>query len=90
MKPNLLFIFADDWGYGDLGCYGNWTLPTPQLDRLAAQEAQTQRSDDIVKQVYEHLDRFGTASGGSEPEMRSQVAVFEAIHAYKNASTLIT
>lgn len=36
-KPNILFIFADDWGYGDLGCYGHEQILTPNLDRLALQ-----------------------------------------------------
>lgn len=36
-KPNVLFIFADDWGWGDLSCHGNKTFSTPNLDRLASQ-----------------------------------------------------
>nr|WP_161792103.1 sulfatase-like hydrolase/transferase [Pedobacter glucosidilyticus] len=36
-KPNIVFIFADDWGYGDLGCYGNKEVQTPNLDKLARQ-----------------------------------------------------
>jgi hypothetical protein len=36
-RPNILYILADDLGYGDLGCYGQETLATPHLDRLAAQ-----------------------------------------------------
>ena len=36
-KPNILFIFADDWGYGDLGCYGNTEVATPCIDKLARQ-----------------------------------------------------
>ena len=33
--PNLVFIMADDLGYGDLGCYGQERIRTPNLDRLA-------------------------------------------------------
>ena len=33
--PNFVIIFADDLGYGDLGCYGSPTLQTPRLDRMA-------------------------------------------------------
>jgi arylsulfatase A-like enzyme len=36
-RPNVLFILADDLGYGDLSCYGRPDYDTPVLDRLAAQ-----------------------------------------------------
>jgi N-acetylgalactosamine-6-sulfatase len=35
-QPNIVFILADDWGWGDLGCHGHPWLQTPQLDALAA------------------------------------------------------
>ena len=35
LRPNIVLIFVDDMGYGDLGCYGNKKNKTPNIDRLA-------------------------------------------------------
>lgn len=35
--PNIVFIMADDMGYGDAGCYGATRIPTPNIDRLASE-----------------------------------------------------
>jgi len=34
-RPNFVFMFADDLGWGDLGCYGHPRLKTPCLDKMA-------------------------------------------------------
>ena len=36
-KPNIIYIMCDDLGYGDLGCYGQKIIQTPNLDRMASQ-----------------------------------------------------
>ena len=36
-KPNIVYILADDLGFGDLGCYGQKKLTTPHIDLLAAE-----------------------------------------------------
>lgn len=51
--PNILFILADDWGYGDLGCYGNPNISTPNIDSLAGQGTR--------------YTQFHVASGVSSP-----------------------
>jgi len=42
-RPNILFIFTDDWGWGDLGCHGHPYLKTPNIDRLAREGTDFQR-----------------------------------------------
>jgi N-acetylgalactosamine-6-sulfatase len=37
IRPNIIFIYADDWGFGDLGCHGSTFLETPNLDKMAGE-----------------------------------------------------
>jgi arylsulfatase A len=52
-RPNVVLLFADDMGYGDLGCYGHPTIRTPHLDRMAREGVR--------------LTSFYTASPGCSP-----------------------
>jgi len=36
-KPNIIYILADDLGYGELGCYGQTKIKTPNIDKIAAE-----------------------------------------------------
>ncbi|GEM_PF-5460771 len=37
-QPNIVFIYLDDLGYGDVGVYGSTELKTPNIDKLVVQE----------------------------------------------------
>jgi arylsulfatase len=37
VRPNIVFLLADDLGYGELGCYGQTKIKTPHIDRIAAE-----------------------------------------------------
>jgi N-acetylgalactosamine-6-sulfatase len=52
-KPNIVFIFADDWGWGDLSCHGHPYVKTPNIDRLASEGTD--------------FHRFSVASGVCSP-----------------------
>lgn len=41
--PNVVFIFADDWGWGELSCHGSAYFRTPNIDRLAKEGIDFQR-----------------------------------------------
>ncbi len=80
-RPNLIFILADDLGYGDLGCYGQTLIKTPRLDRMAAEGMRftdfyagntvcaPSRSVLMTGQHMGHTHVRGNASG---PDMSSQ------------------
>ncbi len=42
-RPNIIIMYADDLGFGDIGCYGATRIPTPNLDRLAAEGLKFQQ-----------------------------------------------
>ena len=52
-KPNIVFIFSDDWGWGDLSCHGHPYVKTPNIDRLAKEGTD--------------FSRFTVASGVCSP-----------------------
>lgn len=55
--PNIVFIFADDWGWGDLSCHGHPYVRTPNIDRLAREGTD--------------FHRFSVASGVCSPSRTS-------------------
>ena len=94
-KPNMIFVLADDLGYGDLGCYGQTKIKTPRLDQMAKEGMRfTQfyagntvcapsRSVLMTGQHMGHTHVRGNA-GGSDMERQTlrdeDVTVAEVLH----------
>jgi arylsulfatase A-like enzyme len=81
-RPNIVFIFADDWGWGDLSCHGHAFLKTPNLDRLATEGTDFHQfhvlspfcsPSRVAAMTGRYPARFGVndvfGSKGSPPEM---------------------
>ncbi|MEM7810304.1 MAG: sulfatase [Planctomycetota bacterium] len=59
--PNVVIVFADDLGYGDFGCFGSKTNPTPHIDRLAEEGAML--TDFLVGQAVCSASRAALLTG---------------------------
>ena len=81
-KPNIIFIFADDLGYGDLRCYGHPYAKTPVLDQLA--KDGTRFTQAYVTGVTCCPSRTG-AMTGRHP---ARFARYMASHGFGNALTI--
>ena len=55
IQPNIIYILADDLGYGDIGVYGQQNFQTPNLDRLARGELSLPSITQVQPYAH-HLD----------------------------------
>src|SRR3712207_7931377 len=60
-KPNIIYIFSDDLGIGDLSCYGATKVNTPNIDRLAGQGVQFTNA--YATSATSTPSRFGLLTG---------------------------
>ena len=64
--PNILILYADDLGFGDLGCYNPQSkIPTPHLDNKHTVFGKVVGGDDTLKK----LESFGSASGRTSKKL---------------------
>ena len=64
-EPNIVFIFIDDMGYGDIGPFGNKINQTPSLDRIAAEGLKlTQFYVSNTACTPSHRRKFGSRPSG--------------------------
>ena len=87
-KPNVVLLFIDDLGYGDVGCFGNRQIPTPHMDRMAAEGVRLTMSYitnppcspsrcSLMTGMYaQRFGKFGMARGLPIPEDHPTLAEF--------------
>ena len=72
-QPNIVFILADDMGYGDLGCYNSESkISTPHIDQLAEQGCRFTHHSSIAPTGTIALSLANNASNGIEPSFAQQ------------------
>jgi arylsulfatase A-like enzyme len=93
-KPNVVLIYIDDLGYGDLGCYDCEDIPTPHVDRLAKEGVRftasyitnppccPSRCALIMGQYGQRFGKYGMSRGLPIPEDRPTLATFMADNGY--------
>jgi len=93
-KPNVVLIYIDDLGYGDLGCYGCEDIPTPNIDRLAAEGVRCtasyitnppccpSRCALMMGQYGQRFGKYGMSRGLPIPKDRPTLAKFLSDHGY--------
>ena len=87
-KPNVVLIYIDDLGYGDLGCYGAKDIPTPNIDRLAREGVRCtasyitnppccpSRCSMMMGQYGQRFGKYGMSRGLPIPNDRPTLAKF--------------
>ena len=93
-KPNVVLIYIDDLGYGELGCYGGKDIPTPNVDRLAKEGVRftashitnppccPSRCALIMGQYGQRFGKYGMSRGLPIPEDRPNLAKFMTDNGY--------
>lgn len=93
-KPNVVLIYIDDLGYGDLGVYGCTDIPTPNIDRLAEEGVQfmtsyitnppccPSRCSLMMGQYGQRFGKYGMSRGLPIPEDRPTLARFLSDNGY--------
>ena len=87
-RPNVILIYIDDLGYGDLGCYGCDDIPTPNIDDLASRGVRftasyitnppccPSRCSLMMGQYAQRFGKYGMSRGLPIPEDRPTLARF--------------
>ncbi|MFC1761412.1 sulfatase [Planctomycetota bacterium] len=93
-KPNVVLVYIDDLGYGDLGVYGCTDIPTPNIDRLAAEGVRCtasyisnppccpSRCSLMMGQYAQRFGKYGMSRGLPIPEDRPTLARFLRDYGY--------
>ncbi|PHR94678.1 MAG: hypothetical protein COA78_31820 [Blastopirellula sp.] len=93
-KPNVVLIYIDDLGYGDIGVYGCKDIPTPNIDQLAAEGVQCtasyitnppccpSRCSLMMGQYGQRFGKYGMSRGLPIPEDRPTLARYLSDHGY--------